>query len=309
MVCPLSEYNATGIKYPMEFTKGTTLEAGDLSLSQMMLSILLTFDTSIDGNSLHVCDGGKIPSLLFQSLAHACLVRIPRIEDGLRILVTSVLEALKNNDDIVMPSGIFNLHKDILILAHDFARFRKFIGIKRHFGFASGKDYFPPDVYCWSLLNKPIIAKENALVSSPFISKLPASRYRSSWDVDSGSVISLFVPNDEFYAFLSRLKSGKLAGFKITYLYSGRMMLIYDLTIAVVAFVSIALCEYGHGVAASKGSAVLSAIMSAGSKITIAIFIGFITKLILWDIQHWFPFIKFWIKSLRTANDTADDNL
>jgi hypothetical protein len=218
------------------------------------------------------------------------------------------LEALKNNDDIIMPSGLSNLHNDILILGHDFARLRKYLRINRHSGFSSGKNYFPPDVYCWSLLNKPVIAKEDVLARSPFISKLPASRYRSSWDLDSSSVISLFVPDDEFSALLSWLKSGKLAGFKITYLYSGKMMLIYDMTFAIMAFVSISLCEYGHGIAASKGSAVLSAQMTAGSKIFLNIFIGFLGKVILWDLQHWIPSIKSWFKSLRAANDTGSDN-
>ena len=302
----LSELTATLAACPKELANDVTQEATELSLSQMMLPILLSFDTRIEGDHLFVRDNGSMPTAVFSSLAHACLVRIPRIEEDLQLLATVILEALRNNDEIVLPVFSSNLREDLLILAHDFARVRKCLRVKRCFGVANGKEYFPPDVMCRSLLHRTITAKEFTLPGSPLTSNLPASKYRCSWDLRAGSVVNLIVPNYGLNAFLSDLKTGKFCGVKLTYLYSGKMMLVYDLLIAVVSFGLLALCEYGHLVL--KNQAILGALLSAGSKIWTAIIYGSLVKVVFWDIGNWVPRWRFWIKSLRAASDTEADN-
>ncbi|MDP2895993.1 MAG: hypothetical protein Q8Q12_05465 [bacterium] len=222
------------------------------------------------------------------------------------MLVTVVLEALRNNDEMVLPVASANLREDLLILARDFGRARKRLHIRRRFGIASGKEYFPPDVRCRSLLGRTITAKVPALPGSPLTSKLPASKYRCSWDLQAGSVINLIVPDDGLNALLSDLKAGKFCGVKLTYLYSGRMMLLYDLLIAAVAFVLLAACEYGKAVL--NDHEICSAFLSGGSKVFVTIMVGFLGKLVFWDIGHWVPRWRLWIKSLRAANDTAVGN-
>jgi hypothetical protein len=302
----LSELTAAVRAYSTELELEENPETTERSLSQMMLQVLLAFDARVDGDRLCVCDAGAMPTLRFNALAHACLVRVPRIEEDLRVLITAVLEALRNNDEMVPPAVGANLREDLLILARDFGRARKSLRIRRSFGVASGKGYFPPDVKCWSLPWRTITAKASALPGSPLTSKLPASKYHCSWDLQAGSVVNLIVPNDGLNALLSDLKAGKFFAVKLTYLYSGKMMLFCDLFIVVVLFALLASCEYGT--AALQGHAVSRALLSAGSKICVTIMGVTIIKMVVWDIGRWFLSWRSWIKLLRAANDTTLDN-
>jgi hypothetical protein len=233
------------------------------------------------------------------------LVRVPRIEEEIRGLVTGVFDALRNSDDMILPVVGANLRDDVMILARDFWRVRKCLRIRRCFGVASGKGYFPPDVMCRSILGRTITAKESALPGSPLTSKLPASKYRCSWDLQAGAVINLVVPDDGLNALFSDLKASRFCGVKLAYLYSGKMMLLYDLLIALVAFVLLASCE--HGQAVLKDHAIWSAFLTGGSKVLVAIMVLFLGKLVVWDIGHWIPSWGRFIRSLRAANDTAAD--
>jgi hypothetical protein len=275
-------------------------EAAELSLSQMMLKVLLQADIRVDGGCLHVSGGEAIPVSVFAPIAHACLVRVPRIENDLLALLECVFDALRNNDEMVLPGGGTNLRDDLMYLARDFGRVRRCIGIKRCFGVANGKPYFP-DVMCTSLLGETITAKEFALPGSPLTSKLPVSKYRCSWDLQAGSVANLIVPDEGLNALLTDLKAGRPYGVKLTYLYSGKMMLIYDSLPAVLAFVLLALCE--HGRAALSGHAAWSALLSAGSVVLKGTVGAAFVKMVVWDLGHWIPAWGAWIQSLRAAND------
>jgi retron-type reverse transcriptase len=296
-----SELASAMMACPTERAYDATHEAGELSLSQMMLHVLLAFGVRIAGDGVLVCDGGAMPTSVFRPLAHACLIRVPRIEDDLRVQVAAVLEALRSNDEIVLPGVGASLREDLIILAHDFGRVRKHLRIRRCFGAASGQGYFPPDVMCRSLLGRTTVAKEAALLGSPLTSKLPASKYRCSWDLQAGSVVNLVVPDDGLNSLLSELKAGKFFGVKMTYLYSGRMMLVYDMLMLVMVFGLLVLCEYGGAVL--KDHAVWKALLGSGSVIFKAIVLAILGKLIVWDIGHWIRWWPSWIGACRKAND------
>ncbi len=119
-------------------------------------------------------------------------------------------------------------------------------------------------------------------------------------------MINLIIPDDRLNALLSDLKAGRFFGVNLTYLYSGKMMLLYDLLITIAAFVLLALCE--HGEAVLKDHAVWSALLSSGSKVFVTTIVGFAGKLVFWDIGHWIPRWRPWIRSFRAANDRAIDN-
>ena len=150
------------------------------------------------------------------------------------------------------------------------------------------------------------MAKESALPGSPLTSNHPASKYRCSWDLQADSVVNLIVPNYGLNAFLSDIKASKFCGVKLTYLYSGKMMLLYDLLIVGAVFSLLASCEYGT--VTLKDHAVWRALLSAGSMIFKTIVVGIVGKLVLWDIGHWIPGYMSWIKSLREANDRKVNN-
>ena len=302
----LSDITAAAASVSMELEYKSTQALGDLSLTQMMLRILLLFHVRSNEDCLDVSEGHALPTSVFTPLAHACLVRVPRIEQDIEIMVSAVLEALQNNDEIVLPINGTNLREDLITLAGDFGRVRKHLRIRRDFGVANGRPYFPPDVMCKSLLRKTIKAKESSLPGTPLTSKLPASKYRCSWDVQKGTVVNLIVPDDALNGLLFDLKAGKFFGLKFSYLYSGKMMMIYDLLIAFVAFALLALCHYGEGFL--KYYPIWSAILSASSRILVTIFVGFAGKLVIWDIGHWLPGWKSWIKSLQSANDKDINN-
>lgn len=301
----LSEFVAATRSFPVEQAHENAPELNELSLSQMMLQLLLSFEVSIDGNRVTVCPGNAMPLSVFKPLAHACLVKLPRIEADLHMLVSTVFDALRNNDAIVLPTINTNLYDDISILAHDFWHVRKSLRVRRYFGVANGQKYFPPDVTCRSTFGKTVTARATALPGSPLTSKWPASKYAGSWDLHANSVINLVVPDDGLHALLSDLKAGKLCGVKFAYLYSGKAMLLYDLLFVIVTFVLLALCEYGTAAQKDKGG--VTALFSSGSVVFKAIMVPLLGKLIFWDIGYWFPKLLSWIKSVHAANDAPVD--
>ncbi len=302
----LSELTAIRTASHVESVCETVQEVGELSLRQMMLHILLSFDVRVTENRVNISGDGIIPSSVFRPLAHACMVRIPRIEENIRMVVIAILEALQNNDIIVLPNVTIDLREDLIVLADDFKRFRKHLRIRRCSGGVSGKRYFPPDVRCESSFRKTIMAKEAALPGSPLTSKLPASQYHGSWDMQGKAVVNLIVPDDGLNALLSDLKAGKFFGIKLTYLYSGKMMLFYDVLIMLVIFAFLAFCEYEKEL--FKDHAVWSAILNCGSKIFVTAFVGFCGKMVFWDIGHWIPGLGAWIKGFRETNDRGIDS-
>lgn len=302
----LSEFQTATTACPANSEQEAVPVTAELSLSLMMLQVLLSFDVRVEKCDLHVSNGGAIPSTDFGYLAHACLVRVPRIEEDMRGQIAGVFDALRNNDEMILPVSSTNLRDDLLILVRDFGRVRKYFRIKRCFGSATGKKYFPPDVLCRSLFGKTITAKVAALPGSPLTSKYPSSKYRCSWDLQSDTMINLIIPDDGLNALLSDLKARRFGGVKLTFLYSGKMMLLYDLLIVILAFVLLTLCEYGKAV--MKDRAIWSALLTGGSKAFVIIFVGFAGKLFLWDIGHWIPRWRSWIKSFRAANDRGNDN-
>jgi hypothetical protein len=304
--CNPSELSAAVAVCPSELGKDATSEATELSLSQMMLEILLSFDARVEGDHICVCESGAISAAAFKSLAHACLVRIPRIEEDLQMLVTAALQGLRNNDAMILPEVGSSLSEDLIILARDFGRVRKHLRIRRCFGVASGQGGIFPDVMCRSLFKKRITAKESAIPVSPLTSKFPSSKYHCSWDMESGSVVNLVVPTDGLNALLSDLKAGKFFGHKLTYLYSGKRMLLYDLSLCVVTFVLLALCEYGQTIL--KDHAVWKSLLSAGSIVSKTIMASIVIKISLWDLGHWIPGWSLWLKSLRATNDRTVDS-
>lgn len=291
--------------YSAELACSTTTFASELSLSQMMLQILLSFNVSVNANFIKICKNVEMPESVFRPFAHACLVRVPRIEEELTKMVGAIFDALQSNDDIVISDTLESLHEDLLILTRDFEHFRKYLHISRRFGVASGQRYFPPDIICKQFLRRTIIAKEPALPGAPLISKLPVHKYRCSWDLYAGSMVSLIVPDDGLNTLLSDLITGRLCGFKFSYLYSGKAMLFYDGLFAFVSFVSLAACEYGKTVLQDHSGWI--SILSAGSIILGTAFASLIGKLAIWDLIHWIPSWKLWIKSLHKADDKESD--
>lgn len=302
----LSEFQIAMMACPKDPAIEAVPEAAELSLSQLMLQVLLSFDVRIEKGYLKVRHGGTIPRTVFDHFAHACLVRVPRIEEEMRGQLAGVFDALKNNDEMILPVIRTSLYDDLMILARDFGHVKKYLGIKRCFGFATGKQYFPPDVMCRSMLGKTITAKVPALPGVPLTSKYPSSRYRCSWDLQNDTMINLIIPDDGLNALLLDLKTSKFGRVKLTFIYSGKMMLLYDVLIVIVVFILLAICE--HGKAVLINHAIWSSLLSIGSKVFVAILVGLIGKLILWDIGHWIPRWRIWIRLLRTANDRINDN-
>jgi hypothetical protein len=287
--------------YPAEIKYEENQDAWASTVSLIMLRILLFFEVHVEKNNMQISDGGIIPKQVFKNLAHACLIRIPRIEDELELHVKSALEALQNNDEIIQTNSSIHLDEEIKILAHDFKNIRKLLRIKRSFGVANGQKYFPPDIKCKSFFHRSIIVKEPLLSGFPLTNRFPSSKYHCSWDVHSDTILSLVIPDEGLNSLLSDIKSGKFFGFKLSYLYSGKMMLLYDGLFATVTSLLLIACEYAK--TALQDRAVWSAILNASSKVLEGSVTASIAKIVLWDIGHWIPGWILWIKSLRSAND------
>jgi hypothetical protein len=148
--------------------------------------------------------------------------------------------------------------------------------------------------------------KESALPGSPLTSKLPTSKYRCSWDQQENSITNLIIPDDGLNSLLSSLKAGKFFGMKLSYLYSGKMIPLFDLLIAILSFLLLILCEYKE--AKLTDHAVLSALLSCGSKLCVTIVVASLAKFITWDIGYWIPGWWSWLKLFRAAKETELNN-
>ena len=288
-------------------TNDGDFEVRELSLSQIMLRVMLTFDSSVEGQCFSVDAGAAIGGSVFNELVHACLFRVPRIEEDVGKLIGSVLEALGSNEEMVLPTIGADLQSDLLILADAFERARRCLGVARCLGTANGQKYFPPDIICRSLFKRMIVGKEAALPGLPLTNIMPASKYNCSWDVQSGVVINLVVPDDGLNALLSLLRYGNWFGAKFSYFYSGKVIGVCDLLLAALIFLLAVGCDYEQAILLDHS--VERTFLSVGVKVCITIVVALLVKVVVWDIGHWMKPWRLFIMSLRALNDKAVDEV
>lgn len=268
-----------------------------LSLQQLSLQALFACGIEID-DVITVKKPKALSDEVFRIFSHACFVRIPSIEISVEDHLRQVFLALRSNEDFGRLERLEEMRYAVAILAQDLRRVRSGLGLSRQRGLADGR-YFPPDVRCRSWFHRPRRVKEYALPGCALTNRFPSSRegYVCSWDLKNGRVANLMIPSVGVNSLILDLKKGKFLGFKLSYIYSGRAMLIWD--VVVFALIIIVLLIFEN----LKGSTIAHAGVKAICGVLGYIFgpLAFIIccKLVIHDFTHWVPWYRKVIMHIR----------
>jgi len=278
--------------------EGKTWEAiVGLSLQQLAVQALLACEVETGENRLTVRKPDAMSQEVFRRFAHACLVRVPQVEESAQRLLDAVFLALRSNEDFARPGGLGDIRNVVEILAEDLRRVRRSFDIKRRHGKADGRD-FPPDIGCRSWFRR-LRAKEQALLGCALTNSFPSSRdgYACSWDQQGPSMVNLVIPSERVNSLMADLRRGKLFGYKLRYMYSGRAMALWDLPLCVASGTIYAICELAKGSATVGGAA--KGVAAVGASFSSVVMVMFAGKLLLYDIGYWASWHRRLVGALR----------
>lgn len=266
-----------------------------LSLRQLSILCLFACEIELRDDSVEAKKPESMCDETFRRFAHACLVRIPSIEIAAEKELREVFLALRLNEDFARLAMLEQIRKDVEILAHDLKQVRSELGLSRHQGRAYGK-YFPPDVLCRSLFRRARLIKEHALPGCALTNNFPSSRdgYACSWDLRGTSVTNLIIPSEGVNSLMVDLKKGKFFGFKISYLYSGKVMIFWDGAAFIVNGFFLAICELLKS--STTASAGVKGLCSIFTYLLGGLAVALGVKLILHDLEHWIPWHRQFVK-------------
>ena len=268
-----------------------------LTLRQLSLQALFASGIEIE-DIITVKKPETMREEVFDIFAHACLFRIPSVEVAIEDQMRQIFLALQSNEDFSRLNQMQELRNDFNILIKDIRKVRSGLRFSRHYGRADGK-YFPPDVRCRSLFHRSRRVKDYSLPSCALTNTFPSSRkgYICSWDLSGLTVTNLMIPSEGLNSLIQDLKSGKIPGFKLSYLYSGRIMIIWDGIISIVSAILFMICEIIKGAPTSSNS--VKGMCSIVALFSGYILIGIVSKIILYDLGHWIPWHRQIIEFFR----------
>ena len=195
-------------------------------------------------------------------------------------------------------AGLKEIHNAVAILSQDLRQVRKGLRLSRQHGRADGR-YFPPDVRCRSSFHRLCRVKEHAFPGCALTNSFPSSRdgYVSSWDLRGTTVTNLMIPSEGINSLMQDLRKGRFLGFKLSYLYFGKMMLFWDGAAFIVNALVLAICDHLKG--SSSVSAGLKGLCSVSTTLLGPLAVALFLKLILHDMGHWVPWYRQAITYIR----------
>ncbi|MEX2492801.1 MAG: reverse transcriptase domain-containing protein [Nitrospirales bacterium] len=279
---------------------GTGKDIKDLSLRQISLLALLAWGAEIGHDNVHVTKPRGLPSERFDDLAHACLFRIPRVEAEAQKCFEGVSAALRSGDDIHPEVDIDGFRANIKVIAGDFSRLRPRLKLKRQWGRSDGKK-LPEKILCKRRFGKPKSAKVDAIPAMTLVNNFPSSRYHCSWDISQNSITNLIVASAGTYAFIMDLKRGKLLGRKLSYLYSGRTMLPWDVALLAVNQGLMILVQSCHD---GSQSSFWKTVCTTMSGLLTGIGVGLLL-MVFYDLIHWIGPLRDAISHVKRVSENG----
>jgi len=275
------------------------------SLRQLAIECLFACDISSQGDSVMVKKPKGMRDDVFRSFIHACLTRIPSVETVAEREIWEVFSALRSNEDLPRLDALEQIRNDVEILTHDLKQVRKALRLSRHHGRADGK-YFPPDVRCKSLFRRTRSVDEDALPGCGLTNSFPSSRYACSWDLRGTSMVNVMIPSEGVNSLMVDLKKGKFFGFKCSSIYSGKMMILWDVAAFIANGFVLAICEHLKG--SSTISAGVKGFCSVFTYVLGALAVIFFGKVFLHDLQHWVPWHRQFVNFIQKAFSEDKDS-
>jgi hypothetical protein len=280
-----------------------------LSLRQLSLKTLFACGIEID-NTISVRKPEAMRDEVFIKFAHACLVRIPKIEKAVEQQLEQVFLALRSNEDFGRFEHLKEMREAVTILSQDLKRIRAGFCLSRQRGRADGT-YFPPDVRYRRWFERPRYVKQDVLPWCALTNSFPSRQgagYICSWDLNGTSVTNLMIPSEGLNSLIQDLTKGKCFGFKLSYLYSGRTMILWDGAAFGVVAIAFAFCDLTRGsTAAAVGVKGLYSVLTPLLEVLLIALFG---KLALHDLGHWVPWhrqiIKFFLNKFHGEKEPPD---
>jgi len=269
-----------------------------LSLRQLALQCLFSCEFEFHDDSVEVKKPRRMRDEVFHRFAHACLVRIPSVEAVAEKELQKVFLALRSNEDFPRLDGLEHIHNDIGILAYDLKQARRALRLSRHHGRANGSHFLY--VRCRAAFRRTRRVQEQALPICALANRFPfRAGYVCSWDLQEDSVTNLVIPSESVNLLMEDLKKGKVFGFKMSSIYSGKMMLLWDGALCIVIGVLLAICELLKG--SATASAGVKGVISVLTYVLGALTLTLLGKLILHDLGHWVPWYRQFMRFIRKA--------
>jgi len=269
-----------------------------LSLFQLAIQCLFACEIEFHDQNVEVKKPERMRNNeVFHKFSHACLVRIPNFEATAEKEIGKIFFALRSNEDFTRLEGLDKIRNDVKILAYDLKQVRKKLHLSRHYGRADGR-YFPPDIRCKSLLHRMRSVKLYTLPGFALTNSSPFSRYKCSWDLQGSSVTNLIIPSEGVNSLMQDLKKGKFFGFKVSSIYSGKSMLLWDGAVFVVNGFLLAICELLKD--SATASAGVTGFCSVFTVLFGALAVTLFVKLV-YDLNYWVPWLRRFLKYIQNT--------
>jgi hypothetical protein len=278
-----------------------------LSLCQLAVQSLLSCGVvEVDGYTLKVTKPGRMSDDVFHRLSHACLIRLPQIEQFADAILNSVFSGLRSNEDLARPGWLPESWEAVEILTEDLQQARHSLAITRQHGYAYG-GYFP-DISCKSWLRRERIANEESLPGFALTNSFPTSRegYACSWDQRDATVDNLVIPSEGVNSLIGDLVKGRIFGYKVLYLYSGKALLVWDMAGFIFFGILGAVC---WSLRASVNAGELTkGVCTVGTYVFGGMISLFFTKGLLYDLEQWLGPDKGVMRTLRAVFTPSRDS-
>ena len=129
--------------------------------------------------------------------------------------------------------------------------------------------------------------REEVLAGCALTNRFPSSRagYYCSWDINDSKPVSLFIPSEGIQLLVEDLTKGKLFGYKLSILYSGRAMALWDFSALAGTALALGFFEHTKGVATA--SAVAKGVCGVLIYVLKPLMVALLVKFLFIDFYHW----------------------
>jgi len=247
------------------------------------LYFIKNFSITINDDTLLVEAGSQLNRKTFDILAFNLLVRLQDIETKVQSCIQRVLADLKTNQQFRLSDDELKLKNSILAFCKDLTKISKKLKYKRYYGKNVETEKLPLTIFCKTWLRKKFKTDNNSMNKIPLINLYPSASSKCSWDALDNNLINLVIPNERVNKLVSLLKEGKVFGFKISYIYSEKTKIIWDvigvIVLTILAILTFILLGQSNNDIVKGVFWLLGTVLSGG----VLFFIGKIFK----DVKFW----------------------
>lgn len=255
------------------------------SLKQLSCAFLLhVFEFDLKDNKIIISNTKAIKNKDFENIMFYITVILPDIENQINSITSNMVNRLIADSGTNIDSNFDILNMKIISCCNIINSLRKSLGIKRYYGKTKDLNLLPYKINCRTNFCRSFKGNANILYGMPLTNRFPSSLEKCSWDCINNEMLSLVFPNNRFTYLIKKLKKGKLFSYKISYIYSSKAKLIWDIALTVSTIILIILL---NGMIGTMTPNWLETVIEITKVVLEAFLIGLVGKAILVDSKHW----------------------